>query len=131
MSFTEDEIAYLRSQPLARIATVGDDDQPDVVPVGFDYDGTHINIGGYRPAATRRHRNVLAGHTKVAVVIDDLVSTEPWIPRYLRVYGTATVVEGAVQPFLRITPEVSWSWNVNAGSGPMSMDTPPHRTVHR
>ncbi|MGV0635260.1 hypothetical protein ABQE69_03490 [Mycolicibacillus trivialis] len=43
-------------------------------PVGFEYDGTHIKIGGYRPANTRRHRNVLAGHTNVAVVVDDLAS---------------------------------------------------------
>lgn len=33
MSFTEEEIAYLRSQPLARVATLGPDAQPDVVPL--------------------------------------------------------------------------------------------------
>lgn len=76
------EWSSTRSSPLARIATVGDDDQPDVVPVGFEYDGTHIKIGGYRPANTRRHRNVLAGHAKVAMVVDDLASTRLWIPRY-------------------------------------------------
>ncbi len=36
MAFTEEEVAYLKSQPLARIATVGADDQPDVAPVGFE-----------------------------------------------------------------------------------------------
>ena len=30
MSFTEAEIAYLRSQPVARLATLGSDEQPDV-----------------------------------------------------------------------------------------------------
>ncbi len=34
MSFTDAEIAYLRSQPLARIATVSPDGQPDASPVG-------------------------------------------------------------------------------------------------
>jgi hypothetical protein len=29
MSFTDEEIAYLRSQPLVRLATVGPDGQPD------------------------------------------------------------------------------------------------------
>lgn len=132
MSFTAEEIDYMNSQPLARIATVSADGQPDVVPVGFEFDGTYINIGGYRPADTRRHRNVLAGSEKVALVIDDLASTRPWVPRYLRVYGTAEVVDGP-QPHLRITPEVSWSWNLGAESafGAGGMDTPPHRTVHR
>ena len=36
MSFTDEELAYIRSQPLARVATVSSDGQPDVVPVGFD-----------------------------------------------------------------------------------------------
>jgi len=33
--FTEKEIAYIKSQPLARLATVGKDGQPDNVAVGF------------------------------------------------------------------------------------------------
>ncbi|CAJ1506124.1 PPOX class F420-dependent oxidoreductase [[Mycobacterium] kokjensenii] len=130
MSFTPEEIAYLTSQPLARIATVDDDGQPDVVPVGFEFDGTHINVGGFRPAATRRHHNVEAGHDKVAIVIDDLPSTQPWTPRYLRVYGTAEIV-GGPRPYLRITPEVSWSWNLSGeplrGHAGMA---PPRRTEH-
>lgn len=131
ISFTEEEIAFMRSQPLARIATVGNDGQPDVVPVGFEFDGTYINIGGYQPGTTRRHHNVLAGNTKVALVIDDLVSTQPWTPRFLRVYGTAEVVEGG-QPYLRVTPKISWSWNLSGQ--PFSHDdsfTAPHRTAHR
>ncbi len=35
--FTPEEINYLQSQRLARIATVGPDGQPHVVPVGFRY----------------------------------------------------------------------------------------------
>ena len=35
MSFTEEEIAYLRTQRLARIATVSADGQPDAMPVGY------------------------------------------------------------------------------------------------
>jgi pyridoxamine 5'-phosphate oxidase family protein len=40
MSFSEDEVAFMASQPLARVATVDDDGQPDVVPVGYEFDGT-------------------------------------------------------------------------------------------
>jgi pyridoxamine 5'-phosphate oxidase family protein len=129
--FTDEEIAFMASQPLARIATVDDDGQPDVVPVGFEFDGTYINIGGYAPANTRRHHNVLAGNTKVALVIDDLVSTQPWSPRFMRVYGTAEVVGGS-QPHLRIRPTVSWSWNLSGQ--PLRHDesfVPPKRTVHQ
>lgn len=38
MSFTEQEVAYLRAQPLARLSTLGGDGQPDVVPVAFEFD---------------------------------------------------------------------------------------------
>ena len=85
MSFAQEEIAFIKSQRLARIATVDDDGQPDVVPVGFEFDGTYFNIGGLRPANTRRHHNVAAGNHKVALVIDDVASAEPWTPRFLRI----------------------------------------------
>ena len=41
--FTPEEINYLESQRLARIATVGRNRQPHVVPVGFRYnpEGRH------------------------------------------------------------------------------------------
>jgi pyridoxamine 5'-phosphate oxidase family protein len=89
MAFTEDEAAYLKSQPLARIATVGSDGQPDVTPVSFEFDGTYFYIGDWAPERTRRFRNVKAGNAKVSLVVDDLVSVDPWTPRFLRVYGTA------------------------------------------
>ena len=46
MAFTGDEIDYLRSQPLARLATHSADGQPDVVPVSFEFDGTSFWVGG-------------------------------------------------------------------------------------
>jgi len=129
MSFSEDEVAFMASQPLARVATVDDGGQPDVVPVGFEFDGTYINIGGFAPETTRRHANVLAGHNKIAVVIDDLASTQPWSPRYLRVYGIAEVVDGQ-RPHLRIRPTVSWSWNLGGEPLDHKSMAPPKRTVH-
>jgi pyridoxamine 5'-phosphate oxidase family protein len=73
MPFTEEELAYLRSQPLARVATLGDDEQPDVVPLAFEFDGTYFWVGGSGPtvAGTRKFRNIEAGHQKVALVIGD------------------------------------------------------------
>ncbi|WP_188194282.1 PPOX class F420-dependent oxidoreductase [Nonomuraea sp. SYSU D8015] len=119
MSFTEEEIAYLQSQPLARLATLSDDGQPDVVPVAFEFDGTGFWIGGSGEEVlrTRKFRNVRAGHLKVALVVDDLVSLDPFAARGVRVYGRAgQPVErvGMVGPglYTRITPTVSWSWNL-------------------
>lgn len=135
MAFSDEEIGYIRSQRLARVATVSADGQPDVVPVGFEFDGTHFVIGGYDPGRTRRTRNVAAGNHKVALVIDDLAPTGPWSPRYLRVYGTAELVDrptrNGVTRVLRITPTVSWSLNLSGEWSPGG-DTPPQprRTVH-
>ncbi|MEU4227665.1 PPOX class F420-dependent oxidoreductase [Nonomuraea sp. NPDC026600] len=135
MSFNEEELAYLRSQRLARIATVSADDQPDVVPVGFEFDGTHLYVGGIDPDKTRKFRNVRDGNTKVALVIDDLLSADPWTPRYLRIYGEAELVErpGQFGPasYMRIVPTVSWSFNLEGL--PFTHDREVHvqRTAHQ
>ncbi len=135
MSFTDEEITYLRSQRLARIATISPDGQPDVVAVGFEFDGTHFYVGGMDPVKTRKFRNVQAGNTKVALVVDDLVSTNPWTPRYMRVYGTAEIVERQGQfgpaPYMRITPTISWSWNLQGRPfAHGDRESGPRRTVH-
>lgn len=137
MSFTAEEIAYMRSQPLARVATLSPDGrQPDVVPLAFEYDSTYFWVGGTGAAVagTRKFRNVRAGHREVALVIDDLVSLDPFIARGVRVYGRAEEpVErvGMVGPglYMRITPTVSWSWNMEGR--PVGKEWyPSHRTVH-
>jgi pyridoxamine 5'-phosphate oxidase family protein len=135
MAFTDEEIAYIKSQPLARVATVSSDGQPDVVPVTFEFDGFHFFIGGFDPERTRRTRNIDEGNDKVALVIDDLATVQPWSPRYLRVYGTVELVEGqsAAGParIMKITPETSWSLNLagdwSTGSGTAIT---PRRTEH-
>jgi pyridoxamine 5'-phosphate oxidase family protein len=119
MSFTEEEIAYLRSQPLARVSTLSADGQPDVVPLAFEFDGEFFWVGGSGASVgrTRKFRNVRAGNRKVALVIDDMVSFEPFIARGIRIYGRADQpVErtGMVGPglYIRISPTDSWSWNM-------------------
>jgi pyridoxamine 5'-phosphate oxidase family protein len=134
MAFSDEEIAYLKSQPLARIATVDSKGQPDVAPVGYEFDGMHFWIGGRAPERTRKFLNVGSGNSRIALVVDDLVSVDPWTPRGVRVYGTGQLVErdgrfGSGR-YMRITPEISWSWTLAGrpyGSGPASG---PRRTVH-
>ncbi|HEY2665687.1 MAG TPA: PPOX class F420-dependent oxidoreductase [Actinomycetota bacterium] len=137
MSFTDEEVAYLRSQQLARIATVSQEGQPDVAPVGFEFDGTHFYVGGRDPARTRKFLNVESGNDKVALVVDDVVSTDPWTPRFIRVYGTAALVErqGRFGPalYLQVRPTISWSWNLAGhpyGEGNAERFG-PRRTVHQ
>lgn len=137
MSFTADEVAYLRSQSLARLATIGRDDQPDVVPVAFEYDGACFWVGGSGEAVlrTRKFRNVRDGHPAVALVVDDLVSLDPFVARAIRVYGRASgPVErtGMIGPgwFLRIDPTESWSWNMSGEPAGASWYEARH-AVHR
>ncbi len=42
MEFSEREVAYLREQRLARLATASPSGQADVAAVGFEFDGTHF-----------------------------------------------------------------------------------------
>jgi pyridoxamine 5'-phosphate oxidase family protein len=132
MSFNEEETAYLRSQQLARVATVSDDGQPDVVPVGYDFDGSHFYIGGLDLTSTRKYRNVIGGNELVALVVDDLVTMSPWTPRFLRVYGTASIVqrEGESGQTLKITPTVSWSWNLEGRGFPEAGSLEARKSVH-
>jgi pyridoxamine 5'-phosphate oxidase family protein len=137
MSFSDEEIAYLRSQPLTRLATVGPDGQPDVVPLAFEFDGHGFWVGGVGDAVarTRKFRNVAAGNDRVALVFDDLISLDPFAARCLRVYGRAGVpverVSARVGPglFMRITPTISWSWNLE-GEPAAGAWYAPQRTTH-
>jgi pyridoxamine 5'-phosphate oxidase family protein len=96
LAFSPEEIAYLQSQPLARLATRSPEGHPDVVPVAFEFDGSYFWIGGSGASVldTRKFRNVLAGNPEVAFVVDDMVSFDPFIARGIRVYGRA---EGPIQ----------------------------------
>jgi len=63
------------------------------------------------------------------------VSTQPWTPRYLRIYGTAELVERQGQfglaPSMRITPTISWSWNLEGRPFSHDREVVEHRTVHQ
>jgi pyridoxamine 5'-phosphate oxidase family protein len=136
LAFSDDEVAYLRSQPVARLATVNADGGPDVVPVAFEVDDSVIWVGGVGAQVldTRKLRNIRAGRVKVSLVVDDLVSIEPFIARSVRVYGEAEPPVkrvGMMGPgfYSRISPRVSWSWNL-AGEPAGEQWYPAKRTVH-
>lgn len=121
VALTEAERQYLESQPLARLATVDSNGAPQNNPVGAFYDAEtgDILIGGLAMGATRKFRNVKAnGH--VALVVDDLVSRDPWTPRGLEIRGTAVAQQDVDPPLssmsrevIRITPTWVASWGVD------------------
>src|SRR5207245_11370225 len=93
-AFTPAEIAYLRGQLLGRLATVGPNGQPHVVPVAFRYSGETdaIDIGGYDFAKRKKYRDV-RGNPRVALVIDDVPSVNPRRARGLEIRGGAEILE--------------------------------------
>ena len=122
-SFTPQEIAYLQSQLLGRLATVGVDGDPHVVPVGFRYnaDLDTIDIGGHGIAQSKKYRDVARGG-RAAFVVDDLVSVDPWTPRMLAVRGRAEALSSggqAIMPdfapeLIRIVPTWIGSFGINS-----------------
>lgn len=117
--FSDAEVRYLKSQRLARIATVSAKGQPDVVPVGFEFDGKYFWVGSHSQdifIRTWKYLNVKNGNKLVALTIDDMESIDPWRPRAIKVYGTGEVVErkGMFGPgkYLRIVPKISWSFGI-------------------
>jgi pyridoxamine 5'-phosphate oxidase family protein len=136
--FSEKEIEYIKSQHIARIATASVSSsshkeeqeeeeesgsaQPDVVPVGFDFDGEYFYVGGINILKSTKYKNVLKNN-KVAIVIDDLKSVDPWDPRGIRIYGTVDIVtrqggymEDTSHPestYIRVKPKKKWSWGID------------------
>ncbi|MFD9466517.1 PPOX class F420-dependent oxidoreductase [Streptomyces sp. NPDC060027] len=119
--FSEAERTYLRSQRLGRLATVDPLGQPQANPVGFfpQGDGT-ILIGGYAMGTTKKWRN-LRKNPKVALVVDDIVSLEPWKVRGIDIRGEAELLTGAhdlgphfSEELIRIHPRRIHSWGLDA-----------------
>ncbi len=121
VALTEAEQAYLKSQPLARLATVDGSGAPQNNPVGafLDEETGDILIGGHAMGASRKFRNV-RNNGQVALVVDDLVSRDPWTVRGLEIRGTAVALEDVDPPVpfmsrevIRITPRWVSSWGVD------------------
>lgn len=115
-TFTENEIEYLGSGLLGRLATVGPDRTPHIAPVGMISHNAQldtIDIGGHDLTSTKKFRDV-ARSGRGALVVDDLASTDPFRPRGIEVRGRAEAVEGA-RPLIRIHPERIVAWGIDTG----------------
>jgi pyridoxamine 5'-phosphate oxidase family protein len=94
MTFKSHEIDFLQQADLGRLATIQPDGSPQNSPVGFTYNealGT-IDIAGFRMSKSQKFRNI-ARNDKVAFVVDDITSRDPWRVRCLEIRGTAEQAE--------------------------------------
>src|SRR5919108_5041139 len=123
--FTDKELDYLAGQRLGRIATVGPDGQPHVVPTSLRDNAEHdaIDVGGLRMSQTRKLRDVQRTG-RVSIVIDDVLP--PWQPRMIEVRGTAAVIpsggkalnERFEDNMVRIQPTRIISFGIESGKTP-------------
>ena len=121
--FTEKELAYLAEQRLGRIATLGATGHPHVVPVGFRHnpDFDTIDVGGHGIAASKKYRDV-ARDGRVAFVVDDVPSTDPWRVRGIEIRGDAVVLAtggevigpGFAAEVIRISPQRIVAWGIDS-----------------
>jgi pyridoxamine 5'-phosphate oxidase family protein len=120
--FTDSEIDYLAGQRLGRVATVGADGQPHVVPTSFRYNAEHdaIDIAGLRMSQTKKLRDVQRTG-RASIVVDDVLP--PWQPRMIEIRGTAEVVPSGGKAFgehfedtiVRIRPARIISFGIDPG----------------
>jgi pyridoxamine 5'-phosphate oxidase family protein len=111
--FTDAELRYLvGGHQLGRIATVGADGTPHVVPVAWIYNAVRdaIDVGGYGLERTKKFRDV-ARTGRAAIVIDDLESTDPWRPRGIEIRGRGEAI-ALPTPLIRVHPERIVSWGI-------------------
>jgi pyridoxamine 5'-phosphate oxidase family protein len=112
-AFREAELRYMAGgRQLGRVATVGVDGTPHVVPVAWIYNAARdaIEIGGYELELTKKFRDVTRTG-RAAIVIDDLASTDPWRPRGIEIRGRAEAIT-LPTPLIRIHPERIVSWGL-------------------
>jgi pyridoxamine 5'-phosphate oxidase family protein len=132
-AFTPPEIQYLTSQGLARLATVGPDGQPHVVPVTFAVNAEEdtIDVGGVNFGATKKWRDARR-NPLVTFLLDDVLPN-PRRARALEVRGRAEAHETGgsrinprfpnfAEEFLRIRPTRIVSWGLENLDGTVPDD---------
>jgi pyridoxamine 5'-phosphate oxidase family protein len=111
--YTAAERAYLTEvHPMARLATVGADGTPHVMPLGmYGIDETTgaISTTGSDLPDTKKWRDIRRSG-RAAIVIDDVLP--PFRPRGIEIRGRAEIVDGD-RPSIRIHPERIVAWGLD------------------
>jgi pyridoxamine 5'-phosphate oxidase family protein len=129
--FTDKELARLREARLARIATVGPDGQPHVVPLTFTVNEAEdaVDVGGFGFGTSKKWRDALR-NPKVTFLLDESSGGEAY---GIELRCTAEVHEtggdginprfpGFDPQFLRLRPHRIVTWGVEVSS---SVSTAP------
>ena len=133
-AFTPTEIQYLSRPPgLARLATVGPDGQPHVVPVTFTFNAEEdaIDVGGVNFGETKKWRDARQ-NPLVTFLLDDVLP-DPRRARAIEVRGRAGVMTSGgskinprfpnfAEEFLRIRPTRIVSWGLESLDGTVPAD---------
>jgi pyridoxamine 5'-phosphate oxidase family protein len=123
-TFTTAELAYLHTQRLGRLATLGPDGFPQNNPVGFRVDAERgtIEIGGHALGASRKFASIQA-RPQVSFVVDDIVSLDPWRVRGMEIRGDAEalvdqtpLMPGFSPELIRIRPRRIRTWGLDPES---------------
>lgn len=131
MIFTDTERSYLATQRLGRLATLQPGGSLQVSPVGYAHnlELETIDVGGHDMAASRKYRNV-AANGRVAFVVDDVMSMDPWRVRCLEIRGVGEAIEtpldsatGRAGAIIRIRPRRIISFGID------DPDIDPHLLV--
>jgi pyridoxamine 5'-phosphate oxidase family protein len=112
-AFSKAELSYLRERRLGRLATVGGDGMPHVVPVGMWHHNAEqdtIDVTGRDFELSKKFRDVRRTG-RAAILIDDLASTDPWHPRAVEVRGRSEAI-GGPKALIRIHPDRVVSWGL-------------------
>jgi pyridoxamine 5'-phosphate oxidase family protein len=109
--FSDKEIEYIKTQRVARISTMqreGTLQLLDAMPVSFDFDSSkkYFYVRGLDLSKSKKHRNVLRNE-EVELLIDGIKSVNPWSPRGIRIHGTADIVAGKGQGYLKDSDHAS------------------------
>lgn len=112
---SETELRFLTSgiRALGRIATIGRDGTPHVVPSGWSYNETlgTLDVTGREVEATSKFRDV-ERTPRAAIVIDGVAEGEGWNPWAIEIGGHAEAILGP-DAVIRIHPERIRSWGLD------------------
>lgn len=111
--FTDLEHDYLTGESrLGRLATVGRDGTPHVVPVGWslDTDEGTIHVGGYHLETTKKFRDA-ARTGRATLLVDDVLP--PWQPRGVEVRARAEA-RTEPEPVIVLHPTRIISWGIHS-----------------
>jgi pyridoxamine 5'-phosphate oxidase family protein len=132
-AFTPPEIQYLTGPGLARLATVGPDGQPHMVPVTFTFNAEEdtIDVGGVNFGETKKWRDARQ-NPLVTFLLDDVLP-DPRRARAIEVRGRAEALTSGgskinprfpnfAEEFLRIRPTRILSWGLESLDGTLPAD---------